>query len=66
MVDAFERAATDALRAPVLAERSIVLRRLAKRLIPVSLRPVARRGVAVLDETSRRLYDRMRPTQPPR
>jgi len=66
MADAFERAATDALRAPVLAERSIVLRRVGKRLIPASLRPVARRGVGVLDEASRRLFDRMRPTQPPR
>jgi hypothetical protein len=57
MAAAFERAASDALRAPVLAERSVRLRRLAKAVIPPSARPVARRVVAHLDALSRRLVD---------
>ncbi len=57
MSAAFERATVDALRAPVLAERSIVLRKIAKRLLPRSARPVARRAVAVVDGISRRVVD---------
>jgi hypothetical protein len=64
MSEAFESAAVVALRAPVLAERSIVLRRIGKRVVPVSLRPVARRGVAVLDGLSRRVFDLLRPMPP--
>jgi hypothetical protein len=53
----FERSAVDALRAPVLAERSIVLRRIGKRLVPTRLLPVARRAVRVADALSRWVVD---------
>jgi hypothetical protein len=54
---AFERAATEALRAPVLAERSVVLRRVAKYVVPKSARPLARRFVGRVDALSRRITD---------
>jgi len=57
MAEAFERAATDALRAPVFSERSIVLRRILKRLVPTPLLPTARRAVLVIDGISRRVVD---------
>ncbi len=46
---AFERAATKALRTAALYERSVVLRRVARRIVPRSLRPVAKRAVRVFD-----------------
>lgn len=52
---AFGRAAVAALRAPVLAERSVRLRRIAKAVVPRALRPVLRTVVAHLDEISRRV-----------
>jgi hypothetical protein len=54
---AFERAATEALRAPVLAERSIYLRRIAKILLPSAARPAARRLVVKFDALSRTVVD---------
>jgi hypothetical protein len=54
---AFERSATDALRAPVLAERSVMLRRVGKVVIPATLRPAARRAVKRVDAFSRALTD---------
>jgi hypothetical protein len=52
----FERAARGALRAPVLADRSLRLRRVAKALVPARCRPLARRGVAHLDALSRSMF----------
>jgi len=51
----FERAAAQALRVPVLAERSVHLRRVAKMLLPRALRPAVRRLASRFDETSRTL-----------
>lgn len=51
----YERVAIAALRTPLLAERSVALRRIAKRVVPRRLLPVARRGVAVIDNLSRRV-----------
>lgn len=52
---AYEQAASSALRAPLLAERSVALRRIAKRVIPKSLVPAARRAVGAVDGLSRRV-----------
>jgi nuclear transport factor 2 (NTF2) superfamily protein len=54
---AFEQCATAALRAPVLAERSIVLRRIAKRITPRALVPTVKRLVKLADATSRRVVE---------
>ena len=54
-IAAFDNAAAQALRVPVLAERSVHLRRLAKLLLPRALRPVAKRLALRFDETSRTL-----------
>lgn len=56
---AFQDAARRALRAPVLAERSVHLRRLAKRVLPSALRPTAKRLVVHFDKTSRALASRL-------
>lgn len=53
----FEQCATESLRAPVLAERSIVLRRIAKRVTPRVLVPTVKRLVKLADAASRRLVD---------
>lgn len=50
---AFEEAARQALRAPALAERSVVLRRVGKRVLPASLRPFAKQVVRVIDRSGR-------------
>jgi hypothetical protein len=52
---AFEQAAVSALRAPLLAERSVALRRVGKRVVPKALVPAARRAVGVVDGVSRRV-----------
>jgi hypothetical protein len=52
---AYEQAAASALRAPLLAERSVALRRMAKRIVPKALVPAARRAVGVVDGFSRRV-----------
>jgi hypothetical protein len=52
----FERATFDALRAPRLAERSVRLRRLARKTIPRRLRPKLRRGLARVE----RVYEAIR------
>jgi hypothetical protein len=52
---AYEQAAASALRAPLLGERSVALRRVAKRVVPKALVPAARRAVGVVDGLSRRL-----------
>jgi hypothetical protein len=52
---AYEQAATAALRAPLFAERSVALRRVAKRVLPKALVPAARRAVGVVDGFSRRV-----------
>ncbi|HEY5272334.1 MAG TPA: hypothetical protein VIJ34_03760 [Acidimicrobiales bacterium] len=52
---AYEQAATSALRAPLLAERSVALRRIAKRVVPKALVPAARRVVGAVDGVSRRV-----------
>jgi hypothetical protein len=51
--DAFEHAARAALRAPALSERSLVLRRVAKRIVPERYRPAARQIVVRFDAASR-------------
>jgi hypothetical protein len=51
--EAFERAARAALRAPVLSERSLVLRRVAQRVVPPRYRPIVRRLVRRADAFSR-------------
>src|SRR5487761_2704984 len=56
---AFKRATRDALRAPVLVERSIHLRRLAKAMLPRALRPSAKRLATRFDKTSRALATRL-------
>lgn len=45
----FERAARKALRAAALYERSVMLRRIARRVIPTGLRPIAKRAARLLD-----------------
>jgi hypothetical protein len=57
----YEQAATSALRAPLLAERSVALRRIAKRVVPKALVPAARRAVGVVDGLSRRAIGSRRP-----
>jgi hypothetical protein len=57
----YEEAATSALRAPLLAERSVVLRRVAKRVVPKALVPATRRAVGVVDRLSRRVAGARRP-----
>jgi len=52
---AYEQAATSALRAPLLGERSVALRRVAKRVLPKALVPTARRVVGAVDGISRRV-----------
>ena len=52
---AYEQVAASALRAPLLAERSVALRRIAKRVVPKALVPAARRVVGVVDGLSRRV-----------
>jgi predicted component of type VI protein secretion system len=51
----YEQAAILALRAPLLAERSVALRRIAKRVLPKALVPAARRAVGAVDGLSRRV-----------
>jgi hypothetical protein len=53
----FEQCATASLRAPVLAERSIVLRKIAERITPRVLVPTVKRLVKLADAASRRLVD---------
>ena len=55
---AYELAAKQALRAPVLAERSVVLRRVGKRILPVRLVPVAKRMVRGFDGLSKSVVGR--------
>lgn len=50
----FERAAREALADPALLERSLRLRRIARRVVPESLRPAAKRLVAQADVAARR------------
>jgi hypothetical protein len=50
---AYEEAARQALRAPALAERSVVLRRVGKRVLPASLLPLAKRVVRGIDRSSK-------------
>jgi hypothetical protein len=57
---AYEQAAVAALRAPQFAERSVALRRVAKRVVPKALVPAARRAVGVVDGFSRRVSDARR------
>jgi hypothetical protein len=52
---AYEAAATLALRTPLLAERSVALRRIAKRVTPKVFVPAARRVVGTVDGLSRRV-----------
>jgi hypothetical protein len=57
MERAFEQSARQALRAPAFAERSVLIRRAAKRLLPRRLVPVAKRSVARFDALSKRVID---------
>ena len=57
----YEQAAASALRAPLFAERSVALRRVAKRVVPKALLPAARRAVGVVDSLSRRVMGTGRP-----
>jgi hypothetical protein len=50
----FERAARAALADPALVERSLRLRRLARRVVPESMRPAARTLAGKADEAARR------------
>lgn len=54
----FGRATYDALRAPRLAERSVRLRRIARRTIPRQLRPKLRRALARLERGYEAIRDR--------
>jgi hypothetical protein len=45
----FERAATRALRTPRLSERSLVLRRVARLVVPRPARPYLRRALALVE-----------------
>lgn len=56
---AFERAAVQALRAPALAERSVRLRAIAKRVVPAPLVAPLKRVVRLLDAGSRALSRRL-------
>ena len=49
----YERATRRALRAPALAERSVVLRKVGKRVVPQRLVPLAKRLVRGFDRCSR-------------
>jgi len=51
---AFESAASAALADPALLQRSLRLRRIARRLLPEPLHPVARRAAALADAAARR------------
>jgi hypothetical protein len=53
----FEDAATSALRAPVISERSVLARKVAKRIVPERLRPLARRAVRRFDGAVRAVAD---------
>lgn len=53
----FEAAARRALRVPTLAERSARLRRIAKRVVPASARPMARRGARLADRAVRDVFE---------
>jgi hypothetical protein len=46
---AFERAAVQALRRPRFAERSLVLRRLARLVVPAAARPSLRRALGTVE-----------------
>ncbi|HXZ82523.1 MAG TPA: hypothetical protein VED84_02090 [Acidimicrobiales bacterium] len=50
---AFERAATQALRMPRLAERSLWLRRMARLVVPAPARPRLRRALAFVEQAFR-------------
>jgi hypothetical protein len=50
---AYEVSARHALRVPMFAERSVVLRRVAKRIVPRSLVPITKRVVRGFDRSSR-------------
>ena len=50
---AFERAAVRALRAPDPIERSVLLRRMARRMLPARLRPVVGRVVRAVEHRLR-------------
>jgi hypothetical protein len=50
---AFERSATRALRAPRPAERSLLLRRIARRVVPAAARPYLRRMLALAERPLR-------------
>lgn len=50
---AYELAARQSLRTPALAERSLVLRRVGKRVVPASLVPLTKRVVRSFDRSSR-------------
>ncbi len=50
----FERASRAALADPALAERSLRLRRIARRIVPESMRPTARQLAAHADTAARR------------
>jgi hypothetical protein len=52
---AFECAATQALRTPRLAERSLALRRIARLVVPAPARPCLRRALAFLEGPLRAL-----------
>ncbi len=54
----FERATYDALRAPRLAERSVRLRKIARRTIPRPWRPRLRRGLARIERAYEVIRDR--------
>ncbi len=53
----FEAAAVRALRVPALGERSAVLRRFAKRVVPERARPFVRRAAFRGDRTFRRAFE---------
>jgi hypothetical protein len=54
----FARATFDAQRAPRLAERSVRLRKLARRTVPRSLRPKLRRALARIEHVYELVRDR--------
>lgn len=56
MTERFEAAATQALRVPALEERAATLRRLARRVVPPSARPLAWRAVRHADALTRHLF----------
>ncbi|MDA8287025.1 MAG: hypothetical protein M0014_01010 [Actinomycetota bacterium] len=62
LAEAFETAATQALRVPALAERSTELRRIARRVVPVAARPQVRRAAALADRLARIAFERLEHT----